>query len=64
MRNPFGSEGDAFRLVLGVGAFAVLVAVASLAGGRRAGLGVLVGIGVVVAAWLLLAGRRKPPPTG
>jgi len=60
MRNPLKSEADAFRLVLLALAYFGAIAVASVVGGRWAGIGVFVLLSVV-ALLLVLQGRREGP---
>src|SRR5919198_2609162 len=57
--NPFRSEADAYQfLILSVGYFAAIV-VASVLGGRWAGLAVFIVLTAAGAAWGLL--RERPP---
>jgi hypothetical protein len=52
-RNPFRSEADAYRFLnITVGYFAA-IGVASLLGGRPAGLGVFLGLSLIGLTWLL-----------
>src|SRR5919204_3410463 len=59
--NPLRSEADAYRfLILVVGYFAA-IAVASIAGGKWAGLGVFIVLTVTGTLWILQRGRAAPP---
>ena len=63
MRNPFRSEAEAYRfLLLTIGYFA-LIAIASYAGGRWAGVAVFVVVTVAAAVWLFRGEQpeRVPP---
>src|SRR5262245_22616264 len=60
MRNPLRSEEDAFRFVLLALAYFGAIAVASVLGGRWAGIGVFVVLSLV-AILLVLQGRREAP---
>ena len=60
MPNPFRSEADAFRLVVGtLGAFAAIV-VAAVVLNQWAGLAVAVVVGLLASAWFFR--RRAEPP--
>jgi hypothetical protein len=61
MRNPLRSEADAFRFVLLSLAYFGAIAVASVLGGRWAGIGVFVVLSLA-AGLLILQGRRERPP--
>jgi hypothetical protein len=59
--NPLRSEADAYRfLILVVGYFAA-IAVASVAGGKWAGLGVFIVLTVTGTLWMLQHGRAERP---
>jgi hypothetical protein len=59
--NPLRSEADAYRfLILVVGYFAA-IAVASVAGGKWAGLGVFIVLTVTGTLWILQRGRTERP---
>jgi hypothetical protein len=59
--NPFRSEADAYRfLILTVGYFAAIV-LASVLGGRWAGLAVFVVLTVMAVSWFLVRDRPGPP---
>ena len=60
MRNPFRSEADAYRFVLLSVAYFGAIIIATLVGGRWAGLGVFVLLTAVTALWIL-RGRREGP---
>jgi hypothetical protein len=60
IHNPLRSEADAFRFVLIALAYFGAIAIASVLGGRWAGLGVFV-ILTVAAGLLILQGRREGP---
>jgi nucleotide-binding universal stress UspA family protein len=53
MKNPFRSEADAFRLVIGAVVYFGAIAIAAVAGGRWWGLGVFVVLSAAVAVWIL-----------
>jgi len=59
MKNPFRSEADAFRLVLGAVVYFGAIAIAAVAGGRWWGLGVFVVLSVAVAVWILRREARE-----
>jgi hypothetical protein len=62
MRNPFRSEAEAYRFVLGTVAYFVAVAVATAVGGRWWGLGVFVLLSAAVLVWFFRReGRERPP---
>jgi hypothetical protein len=59
--NPLRSEADAYRfLILVVGYFAA-IAVASILGGKWAGLAVFIVLTVTVTLWILQRGRAERP---
>jgi hypothetical protein len=59
--NPFRSEAEAYHfLIATVGYFAAIV-VASLVGGRWAGLGVFVVLTLTGGVWILQRGKPSPP---
>ena len=49
MKNPFRSEADAFRLVIGAVVYFGAIAIAAVAGGRWWGLGVFVVLSAAVS---------------
>jgi nucleotide-binding universal stress UspA family protein len=59
MKNPFRSEADAFRLVIGAVVYFGAIAIAAVAGGRWWGLGVFVVLSVAVAVWILRREARE-----
>jgi hypothetical protein len=58
--NPFRSEADAFRFLLGVIAFCVLIVIGSLIN-VWLGLGVFIVESIVIAWWLFFRGPVTPP---
>jgi len=62
MKNPFRSEAEAYRFVIGtVGYFAAIV-IATAVGGRWWGLGVFVVLTVFVLIWFFRRETREQPP--
>jgi hypothetical protein len=61
MKNPFRSEADAFRLVIGAVVYFGAIALAAVAGGRWGGLGVFVVLSAVVVVWILRREARERP---
>jgi hypothetical protein len=62
MKNPFRSEAEAYRFVIGtVGYFAAIV-IATAVGGRWWGLGVFVVLSVLVLVWFFRREAREQPP--
>lgn len=61
MRNPLRSEAAAYRFLLGTVAYFGAIVIASVAGGRWAGLGVFVVATVVVLVWFFRGPRDRPP---
>jgi Universal stress protein family len=62
MRNPFRSEAEAYRFVIGtVGYFAAIV-IATAVGGRWWGIGVFVVLTVLVLLWFFRREVREQPP--
>jgi hypothetical protein len=62
MRNPFRSEAEAYRFVIGtVGYFAAIV-IATAVGGRWWGIGVFVVLTVLVLIWFFRRETREQPP--
>src|SRR5262245_22642056 len=59
MKNPFRSEADAFRLVIGAVLYFGAIAIAAVAGGRWWALGVFVVLSVAVAVWILRREARE-----
>ena len=61
MINPLRSEAEAFRfLIASIGYFGAIV-IAAVAGGKWAGLSVLIVLSVAVAGWWLRARREERP---
>ena len=61
MKNPFRSEAEAFRLVIGAVVYFGAIAIAIVAGGRWWGLGVFVVLSAAVAVWILRREARERP---
>ena len=61
MKNPFRSEADAFRLVIGAVVYFGAIAIAAVVGGRWWGLGVFVLLSAAVAVWILRRETRERP---
>ena len=62
MKNPFRSEAEAYRFVIGtVGYFAAIV-IATAVGGRWWGVGVFVVLTVLVLIWFFRREAREQPP--
>jgi hypothetical protein len=62
MKNPFRSEAEAYRFVMGtVGYFAAIV-IATAVGGRWWGIGVFVVLTVLVLLWFFRREVREQPP--
>jgi hypothetical protein len=62
MKNPFRSEADAFRLVIGAVVYFGAIAIAAAVGGRWWGLAVFVVLSTAVGIWLLRREVRERPP--
>ena len=62
MKNPFRSESDAYRFLLGAVAYFAAIVVAALAGGRWWGIGVFVVVSVVALWWFFRPEPAPPPP--
>ena len=62
MINPFRSEADAFRLLLGAVVYLGAIAVAAAAGGFWAGLIVFIALTVGVVLWWVRARSAERPP--
>jgi hypothetical protein len=60
MKNPFRSEAEAFRFVLGTAAYFAAIAIAAAVGGRWWGLGVFVVLSVVGGLWFFRREQREP----
>src|SRR5581483_2605021 len=61
MKNPFRSEADAFRLVIGAVVYFGAIAIAAAVGGTWWGLGVFVVLSSAVGLWLLRREARERP---
>src|SRR5437868_7569993 len=59
--NPFRTEADAFRLLIGVVGYFAAIVVASVAGGEWAGVGVFAVLTATAAGWILQRGRAPKP---
>ena len=65
MINPFRSEADAFRLLIGAVAYLGAIGVAALAGGAWAALIVFLALTLAIVVWWAMArSADRPPPTG
>jgi nucleotide-binding universal stress UspA family protein len=62
MKNPFRSEAEAFRFVLGTAVYFAAIAIAAAAGGRWWGLGVFVLLTVAAALWFFRREQHERPP--
>jgi hypothetical protein len=62
MRNPFRSEAEAYRFVLGTVAYFLAIVIADVVGGRWWGLGVFVVLSVLVLWWFFRREAREQPP--
>jgi hypothetical protein len=62
MKNPFRSEAEAYRFVLGTVAYFASIAIATAVGGRWWGVGVFVVVSLVVLAWFFRREVRERPP--
>ena len=62
MRNPFRSEAEAYRFVLGTVVYFASIVVATAVGGRWWGLGVFVVVSAAVLAWFFRREARRRPP--
>jgi nucleotide-binding universal stress UspA family protein len=63
-KNPFRSEAEAYRFVLGSVAYFAAIVVATAVGGRWWGIGVFVVLSAAVLAWFFRRETREaPPPT-
>jgi len=63
MINPLRSEAEAFRFVIGAIVYFALIAIASAAGGWKAGLPVFLALSVAAVVWWARARRVEGPPT-
>jgi universal stress protein family protein len=62
MRNPFRSEAEAYRFVLGTVVYFATIVIATAVGGRWWGLGVFVVVTVAVLLWVFRREVRERPP--
>ena len=62
MRNPFRSEAEAYRFLIGTVAYFVAIAVATAVGGRWVGLAVFAVLSVLVLAWFFRRETRERAP--
>ena len=62
MRNPFRSEAEAYRFVIGTVAYFAAIVIATAVGGRWWGLGVFIVLSLVVLAWFFRREVREQPP--
>ena len=62
MRNPFRSEAEAYRFVLGTVVYFAAIVVATAVGGRWWGLGVFVVLSVLALIWFFRRESREQPP--
>jgi hypothetical protein len=59
--NPLRSEAEAFRFLIGAIVYFAAIAIASAAGGWRAGLSVFIALSAVAAVWWARARRAERP---
>jgi hypothetical protein len=62
MKNPFRSEAEAFRFVLGTAVYFAAIAIAAAAGGFWWGLSVFVVLSALVGVWFFRREARERPP--
>ncbi len=62
MRNPFRSEAEAYRFVLGTVAYFASIVIATVAGDKWWGLGVFVVLSLAVLVWFFHREARERPP--
>jgi len=62
VRNPFRSEAEAYRFVLGTVAYFLAIVIADVVGGRWWGLGVFVVLSALVLVWFFRREAREQPP--
>jgi hypothetical protein len=62
MKNPFRSEAEAFRFVLGTAVYFAAIAIASAAGGFWWGLAVFIVLSAVVGVWFFRREARERQP--
>ncbi len=61
-KNPFRSEAEAYRFVLGTVAYFVAIVLATAFGGRWWGIGVFVVLSLLVLVWFFRRAARDAPP--
>ena len=61
MKNPFRSESDAYRFLLGAVVYFAAIVVAALVGGRWWGIGVFVVLSLVALWWFFRPEPASPP---
>ncbi len=61
MKNPFRTEADAYRFVIGTALYFAAIGIASAFGGRWWGLGVFVAVSLPAVAWFFRAQPRGRP---
>ena len=62
MRNPFRSEAEAYRFVLGTVVYFAAIVIATAVGGRWWGVGVFVALSLAVLAWFFHREVQEPRP--
>ena len=62
MKNPFRSEAEAFRFVIGTAVYFAAIAIAAAAGGFWWGVGVFVVLSILVGVWFFRRERHERPP--
>src|SRR3954469_25276597 len=62
MKNPFRSEAEAYRFLIGTVVYFVAIAVATAIGGRWIGLAVFAVLSVLVLIWFFRRETREAPP--
>ena len=62
MKNPFRSEAEAYRFLIGTVVYFVAIAVATALGGRWVGLAVFVVLSVLVLVWFFRRETQEQPP--
>jgi hypothetical protein len=61
-KNPFRSEAEAYRFVLGTVVYFVAIVLATAFGGRWVGIGVFVGLSLLVLFWFFRRETREAAP--
>jgi len=62
MKNPFRSEAEAYRFVIGTVGYFTAIVIATAVGGRWWGIGVFVVLTVIVLLWFFRREVREQPP--